>query len=114
MHYTREELIGAIRQACISAGDIVSLQVSLGRVGLPAGVARNIEDVSEFVIDAFLDVLGPRGTLIVPTYTYSIGRNEVYEVEKTPSTIGEFSEVFRRRTSIRSRDPDAVNFRLWA
>ncbi len=58
------------------------------------------------MIDAFTEVLGPNGTLVVPTYTYSIGRGEVYEVETTAGTIGEFSEVFRKRPNvIRSRDP---------
>jgi aminoglycoside 3-N-acetyltransferase len=44
--------------------------------------------------------------LVVPTYSYSIGRGTVFEVETTPSSIGDFPEVFRRRPNvIRSRDP---------
>jgi aminoglycoside 3-N-acetyltransferase len=82
------------------------LQVSLGRLGLPFGIERDYVALSNFAIDAFLEVLGSQGTLVVPTYTYSIGRGEVFEVETTPSSIGEFPEVFRRRKEvIRSRDP---------
>lgn len=104
-HYTQGDLLNAIRRAGIEKGDVVSLQVSLGRVGLPEG-ASNAQDISDLVIDTFLDALGLSGTLIVPTYTYSIGRGEVFEVETTPSSIGEFTEVFRRRPGvIRSRDP---------
>ena len=105
-HYTREDLLRAIEGVGIRAGDIVSLQVSLGRLGLPLGVEQNYAALSNFVIDAFLDVLGPEGTLVVPTYTYSIGRGTVFEVETTPSSIGEFPEVFRARKGVvRSRDP---------
>jgi len=105
-HYTHDQLVACIRTVGISAGDIVSLQASLGRMGLPRGVPRDLNAISNFVIDAFLDVLGPTGTLIVPTYTYSIGRGETFEVETTPSAIGEFSEIFRRRPGVtRSRDP---------
>jgi aminoglycoside 3-N-acetyltransferase len=105
-NYTREELIAAIRAVGIGEGDIVSLQVSLGRLGLPRDVAPNYQALSNFVIDAFFDVLGPRGTLVVPTYTYSIGRGDVFEVETTQSAIGEFPEVFRKRLGAsRSRDP---------
>ena len=105
-HYTRYDLLRAIESAGIRAGDTVSLQVSLGRLGLPLGVKRNYAALSDFVIDAFLDVLGAGGTLVVPTYTYSIGRGTVFEVETTPSSIGEFPETFRRRKGvIRSRDP---------
>jgi aminoglycoside 3-N-acetyltransferase len=105
-HYTRADLLRAIEAAGISAGDAVSLQVSLGRLGLPEGVGRDYTALSTFVIEAFLEVLGSRGTLIVPTYTYSIGRGTVFEVETTPSSIGEFPEVFRHRSDVvRSRDP---------
>lgn len=105
-HYTRAGLLQAIEAAGIGAGDAVSLQVSLGRLGLPVGVDRDYTALSTFVIEAFLEVLGSRGTLIVPTYTYSIGRGTLFEVETTPSSIGEFPEVFRHRHGVvRSRDP---------
>lgn len=104
--YTREALVDAIRNVGIGEGDVVSLQVSLGRLGIPAGVAPEYETLSNFVIDAFLEVMGATGTLVVPTYTYSIGRGDVFEVETTPSAIGAFPEVFRkRRNAVRSRDP---------
>jgi aminoglycoside N3'-acetyltransferase len=104
-HYTRQDLIDAIGRAGIVAGDTVSLQVSLGRLGLPEG-ASGYDKISNLVIDAFLDVLGSGGTLIVPTYSYSIGRGILFEVETTPSSIGDFTEIFRRRPGvIRSRDP---------
>lgn len=38
-HYTRDDLVGAIRAVGIGSGDLVSLQVSLGRLGLPVGIA---------------------------------------------------------------------------
>lgn len=104
--YSREELLAALDQVGIVPGDVLSLQVSLGRVGLPEGVPANYDAISNFVIDAVLERLGPDGTLIVPTYSYSIGKNEIFDVAETPSAIGEFPEVFRKRPSvIRSRDP---------
>lgn len=105
-HYTRGDLLKAIEAIGIRSGDIVSLHVSLGRLGLPQAVDRNYRALSNFAIDAFLEVLGANGTLLVPTYTNSFGRGLVYEVESTPSWIGEFPEVFRSRTNaVRSRDP---------
>ena len=105
-HYTGDQLLAAIRSVGIGAGDVVCLQVSLGRLGLPRDVAKSYDAISNFVLDAFLAVLGPAGTLIIPTYTYSIGRGEVFEVETTPAAIGEFPEIFRQRPGvIRSRDP---------
>ena len=109
-NYTRDDLVAAIRGVGIAADDVVSLQVSLGRLGMPRDVAPNYADLSNFVIDCFLHVLGPRGTLVVPTYTYSIGRGDVFEVETTPSAIGEFPDILRARPgAIRSRDPMLSN-----
>ena len=66
----------------------------------------DMKNLSQLVIESFLKVLSPKGTLLVPTYTYSIGKGEIYEVESTPSIIGEFTEIFRARENvIRSRDP---------
>ncbi|QKD19637.1 AAC(3) family N-acetyltransferase [Mesorhizobium sp. NZP2077] len=106
-HYTREDLLKAIEAIGIRPGDVVSLHVSLGRLGLPEAVERNYRALSNFVIDAFLEVLGTNGTLLVPTFTaYSFELGQVYDVELTPSVTGEFPEVFRSRTNaIRSRDP---------
>ncbi|MGL9621711.1 AAC(3) family N-acetyltransferase [Bradyrhizobium sp. U531] len=104
--YNRDDLLTAIEAIGIHPGDLVSLHVSLGRLGLPLGVERNYTALSNFVIDVFLEVLGQKGTLMVPTYTYSFGRGHPYDVDTTPSWIGEFPEVFRSRTNaVRSRDP---------
>lgn len=108
--YTREKLEQAIRDVGIQKGDIVSLQVSLGRLGLMNGVSADFKVISNEVIDSFLSVLGKEGTLLVPTYTYSIGKGEIFNVQHTPSAIGEFPEIFRKKTGAkRSRDPMLSN-----
>lgn len=107
--YSRISLIKSIFDAGIRSGDTVSLQVSIGRLGMPER-ARTFKDIADLVTDTFLEALGERGTLIVPTYTYSIGRGETFEVERTPSAIGEFAETFRHRAGVlRSRDPMLSN-----
>ncbi len=98
--------MAAIRAVGIGRDDVISLQVSLGRLGMPAGVAADYGSISNLAIDCFLEAIGPGGTLVIPTYTYSIGRGEMFEVETTPSAIGEFPEYFRCRPNVvRSRDP---------
>jgi len=55
-----------------------------------------------------LDYLGPEGTLIVPTFTYSFRRNEVFDVVNSPSakSIGIFSEFVRiQPDAVRCPDP---------
>ena len=51
-------------------------------------------------------ILGPQGTLIVPTFTYSFCRSEAFDVKKSPSTVGAFTEFVRSQPdSMRSIDP---------
>ncbi len=108
--YTVEDLEKAIINTGVKKGDTISLQVSLGRLGLIKNYPSNFNDISNVVIDCFLRIIGNEGTLLVPTYTYSFGKGEEFNTETTPSAIGEFPEIFRKREGvIRSRDPMVSN-----
>ena len=59
------------------------------------------------LFDAFDEVLSSSGTLIMPSFTYSATKNEPFDVENTPSTVGDLSEYFRKMDDvIRSSDPN--------
>ena len=46
--------------------------------------------------DTLLDAIGPRGTLVFPTFTFSCGRPEnAYRHERTPSEVSRFFEFLR-------------------
>ena len=103
--YSQQDLRESLLEIGFRPGDTVSLQVSLGRLGMLEG-ASSYEEIANVFIDTLLEVLSPEGTLIVPCYTYSIGKGEPFEVEETPSRIGVFPEIFRKRQNVlRSRDP---------
>lgn len=104
--YTLNDLRNAVTACGLAEGDVVSLHASLGRLGRPAGVPLIVDPWASAILDVVLDVIGPNGTLVVPTYTYSFGKGEAFDVDETPSAIGEFPDVFRRRPGVmRSRDP---------
>ncbi len=60
-------------------------------------------------VDTILDALDdavPEGILVVPTFTYSFTREESYDVEASPSTVGVLGERFRHRDGVRrTTDP---------
>lgn len=58
---TKNEIISGLKQLGLKHGDIVLLHSSLASLGKIAGGAQT-------VLDAFLDVLGETGTLVVPTF----------------------------------------------
>ena len=58
------------------------------------------------VIDSVQNILGPDGTLVMPSFSYSFTKNEAFDVRHTPSTVGMLTERFRTRAGVlRSSDP---------
>jgi len=69
-----------------------------------AGVAP--EQRLDGLIGAMEAAIGPSGTLVIPTFSYSFTKGESFDILHTPSAVGMVSERFRtRRGVLRSSDP---------
>ncbi len=103
--YDVRSAVSALREAGVKKGGVIFSHVGMGFLGRPQGEVS--ADAAAFTIDrAFAEVLGEEGTLIVPTYTYSFCNDEEYDPQRTPSTVGHFTEWFRMRPGVlRSREP---------
>ncbi|MGF1641891.1 MAG: AAC(3) family N-acetyltransferase [Rhodospirillales bacterium] len=53
------------------------------------------EERCDRLIEAILMRLGPAGTLVMPTFTYSFTCSEPFDVRHSPSAVGAISERFR-------------------
>jgi aminoglycoside 3-N-acetyltransferase len=99
-----EHVVAALGACCIGRGDVLMLHSD-------AAVAAQFRSVPaeqrlDLVLDAVLAALGPEGTLVVPTFTYSFTKGEVFDLDYSPSTVGQLTEQFRRRPGVlRSRHP---------
>jgi len=109
--FTRAELADGLRAVGIAPGDVVFTHVSLDGLGQPAG-CKTSDDAAALVLGALRDVVGARGTILVPTYTFSFCRQQPFDVQRTPTQGGPWSpsatilEYVRRQSgAIRSRDP---------
>lgn len=99
------DIVRALREAGLNAGELVLVHSSLSAFG-------HIEGGANTVIDAFLEVLGSNGTLLMPTFTqsaiycdgewitstayraFNIAKPEVW-VGKIPATFCQRPGVFR-------------------
>jgi aminoglycoside 3-N-acetyltransferase len=73
----------------IQSGDTILMHSSFRSLG-------GIEDGADGLFRGFFDLLGSRGTLVVPTLTYdSVYENKTFDVLKTPGCVGWLSEYFR-------------------
>ncbi len=89
---TQSFLADEFRSLGMTAGDTIfvhSAYSSLGRA--PGGV----EGGPQGVIDAILEVIGPSGTLIMPTFNYDFLRGTPWDMRTTPSQMGVLTELVR-------------------
>ena len=95
---TFQEIAGALRQVRVRRGAVVYVHSSLSSMGYVQGGA-------DTVIDAFLDVVGPEGTVCVPTIVYAgQGPRLPFDVARSPSEVGRITETLRLRPEARRSD----------
>ncbi|MHC4713692.1 MAG: AAC(3) family N-acetyltransferase [Planctomycetota bacterium] len=93
---TRADIVAGLRRVGLRRGDRVNIHSSLSSFGMVEGGAQT-------VILALLEILGPEGTLMMPTF--SQGKVEVWDRD-TPSFNGRITETFRIMPGVkRSRHP---------
>jgi aminoglycoside 3-N-acetyltransferase len=86
---TPAEFRAALRKAGVRRGSILTVHSSLSRFGyLPGGPAA--------MVQALLDVLGPRGTLVLPTHSNCVLGTPPYDPLTSPSNTGAVTEYFRK------------------
>lgn len=104
--YTYDDLLSALRGAGICEGDDVFIHSNIGFFGRLNGVSSSQELCDRF-IQAMQEVLGPKGTLVLPTFTYSFCHGEIFDPNTTVSQCGMLPERMRTRPgALRSGDPN--------
>lgn len=93
---TRDHITAALRELGLSPGSIAFLHSSMSSMGYVAGGADTL-------VDAFLRVLDPAGTLVVPTFTFyhSSSAIPIFDPAKDRSGMGRITEVTRTRSEAR-------------
>jgi aminoglycoside 3-N-acetyltransferase len=91
----------------IAETNLVSMKQHLAHLGIKRGdnivvhsslfAFGRVSFKVEQLIELFLSVIGEHGTLIVPTYTFQLTENDLYQPDSTPSEgVGVFSEKVRQ------------------
>ncbi|EGO0809470.1 aminoglycoside N(3)-acetyltransferase [Campylobacter lari] len=101
--YSNIDLIEAFKKLGIKKGDILCVHTELFNFGTPL-LPRN--EFLQTILDCFFEVIGKEGTLIMPTFTYSFCKNEVYDKLNSPTSMGALNEYFRKQAGVkRTNDP---------
>ena len=96
---TKAQIAGELKQLGLAAGDLVLVHSSLSSLGC-------VEGGPEAVIDALIEVLGPEGTLLMPSFQRGgehalLRQGCVFDLRTSPSEMGLITETFRRRPEVR-------------
>lgn len=89
----KNSLVHDLRALGIEAGDLLLVHSDIRPFGQPEG-AHTSDEILRFYFDAFMEILGPQGTLAVPAYFYEYARyGETFDVELSPVSkpLGVFS-----------------------
>ncbi|ECL9272947.1 AAC(3) family N-acetyltransferase [Campylobacter jejuni] len=101
--YSDKDLIDTFYQLGIKRGDILCVHTELFKFGIPL-LSRN--EFLQTILNCFFEVIGQEGTLIMPTFTYSFCKNEVYDKINSKTKMGALNEYFRKQTGVkRTNDP---------
>jgi len=104
-HFDRSGLREALSRLPLEKGDVVFSHSNLGFFGRPADVS-DADQLCELFFDEIMTFLGGDGTLIVPTFTYSFPRKQIFDPIHDASGMGVFAEWVRcHADSLRSEDP---------
>lgn len=100
---TRESIGRDLSRVGLARGDAVFFHSSLKSLGRVLGDA-------DAVVDAFLDVVGPEGLVIVPTFSWTFAHGELarhaFDPRETPSRVGMITDtLWRRPNAFRSAHP---------
>lgn len=85
---TKEDIKKGLIDLGLKGGDLVLVHSALASLG-------KVEGGADTVIDALLEVLGPKGTLMMPTLSGGI-----FKREESPSGVGIITETFRKRPDV--------------
>ena len=96
---TTAEIINQLKKVGLHAEDVVMVHSALSKMGY-------VEQGATSVIDAFQEVVGNEGTLMMPAFP-AIGFNHdylnthpVFDINQTPSKMGVITETFRKQKNV--------------
>lgn len=104
MFYTKKDIQTAL-ESVLNDGDVVFIHSNLGFFGELAGATTKAEVCNTFLM-SINNIIGRKGAIFAPSFTYSFCKGEVFDLRTTPSSMGVLSEHIRNNMlSFRSNDP---------
>jgi aminoglycoside 3-N-acetyltransferase len=94
----------ALYKVGIENGDHILVHSDISVFGKIATLDRNYFLTA--IIEQLAKAVGQAGTLVMPTFSYSFCKNEIFDIQDTKSTVGTLTEFFRQQSGVtRTKHP---------
>ncbi len=107
----KSNFIKSLKSVGVKEGDTIFVHSDVSVFGKLATLDRNL--LLSSIIDSIREVVGNDGTIIVPTFSYSFCKNEIYDPSKTKSTVGTLTEYFRKQKGIIRTTHPIFSVAIW-
>lgn len=108
---TNLDFLDAFKNVGIKKGDILLVHSSLFAFGKLKLI--NKDGLMKIFLDILKDVVGPQGTIIMPTFSYSFCKNEIFDIKNTKSSVGVLTEFFRNQDDVLRTNHPIFSFSIW-
>ena len=108
---SQQDFIDALAAAGLKRGDVCFVHSDMGQFGLPQSLDRR--QLLESMAAVFFESVGPAGTVVFPTFTYSYCNGEVFDVDRTATKMGALNEHFRKLPGVRRSAHPLFSVAAW-
>lgn len=107
--YSTEDLKNILNTLGITRGDSLCVHSELFRFGIPL---LPKEVFNQTILQTLLELIGKKGNLLIPTFTYSFCKNEIFDVLHSPSLVGMLGQSFLQMQNVRRTHCPIFSFAL--
>ena len=102
----------------INAGDSICIFSDVSKFPIPESIKQEVKDLGvekllKSYVDTFKELVGKDGLIIMPTFTYSPMRSEIYNPDYSKSRVGVLTEYFRKSDSVERSSHPIFSFACW-
>ena len=104
--YKKQDIVNALKEIGITEGDNIFIHNNLGFYGVLEG-CNSADDLCRIFLEAITEVITVKGTVVVPTFSYSYCHGEIYNPETSKTTCGLLAEyLIKNYPQNRTLDPN--------
>lgn len=104
------DLQNALSELGIRQGDTICIHSQIYSLGM-AEMPKN--EYLNTILNVLKEAVGKNGTIIMPVFSYSFCEKQVFDVQKSQSTVGLLTEFFRNSEDVSRTVHPIFSFSVW-